>query len=383
MAKYDFNNSRYAAFFESRDAANALRIFLNDPNIILERQAFWKKQFTVDPLLTTRNYDGTATYSTTVRKRQVDNMLDMRAPLGETEVRDKKGLEVYTGSIPDFAAKGFVETAMEREARIRMFESYFGNDAEILNAYADNIQDMVDEAHYTLSNMAAQVLSTGKIVYNYGTGIKGNIAKMPIPTENFVNAGTAAWADPACKLLDQMEKIEQDYRDRTESTLAMKWQVTRDTFYNVILKNKQVIDYVTWYRRVNEMPTLVDWNINKEMFDQAFATNEKISPIEIIDERQRNEGAPVRGWAQGIAVLRPVGYAGVLKRADILDKEMINKYGSSVISVAFANTDIFTFMNTTLNNGRMKEWHTDMFVAAVPVLEEFYDHIIVDITTAD
>lgn len=388
MAKFDFNSSRYAAFFESRDAANALRIFLNDPNIILDRQAFWKKQFSVDPLLTTRNFDGTATYSATVRNRSVDNMLDMRAPLAETEPRDKKGLTVYTGTIPDFAAKGYVETAMEREARIRMFESYFGNDAEILNAYADSIQEMVDEAHQTVSNMAAQVISTGKVVWNYGTGIHGNVASMPIPQENFVKAGAVVWSAANCKLIDQMAKIEQDYRNRTGSKLALKWQITRDTFYNVVLKNAQVIEYVNMWRKVNdkvyyENGSANAWGINVDTFNEAFANNDLISPIEVIDEAQRNNGTAVNGWANNTAVLRPVGFAGQIKRAELLDATMVKKYGSSLISEVFSGLDIFTIVNSTVNNGRFKEWHTDLLVSAVPVLDEIYDHIIVDINTAD
>lgn len=72
-----------------------------------------------------------------------------------------------------------------------------------------------------------------------------------------------------------------------------------------------------------------------------------------------------------------------MKRASLLDKTMAEKYGSSVISKVFATADIYTFMNTTLNNGDFKEWHTDLFVSAVPVLEEFMNHVIVDTTTAD
>lgn len=43
--------------------------------------------------------------------------MDLRAPLGDSNQMDKDGLYWYTASIPDFIAPGFVETAMEREAK--------------------------------------------------------------------------------------------------------------------------------------------------------------------------------------------------------------------------------------------------------------------------
>ena len=381
--KYDFSTSTYSKMWESREAARLLFKFLNDPDIIAQRHVFWKTQFDVDPTLVTRQPDGTATFNASVKQRTLDNMLDWRAPLGEPQARDKKGLFTYQGSIPDFAAKGFVEQAMEREARVKMFEAYFGNDAQILAAYADNIQDMVDEAHSTMSNLAAQILSKGNITYGYGTGINGNIYKAPIPAENFVKAGTVVWSDPDCKLLDQMAEIEQDYRDRTGSTLPLKWQVNRDTFYKIILTNKQVVEFITSWRTINDKPVVAGWAVTEQMFNEAFVNNEKISPIEIVEEVQKDgSNGLVHGWAANTAVLRPRGAAGSIKRADILDKAMVEKYGSSVINEVYSSLDIYTIVNTTLNNGRFKEWHTDLLVSAIPVLDEVNDHIIVNIAEA-
>ena len=379
--KFDFNNSQYAKFWNSRDARQALQIFVNDPVIIKRLPAFWKSQFTVDPMITPRNADGTAVFSAAMRGQSLQNMLSWRAPLGETEPRDKKGIEAYTGTIPDFAAKGYVEQAMEREYRERMFEDYFGNDAQILAAYAKDISEMVREADSTMSNLAAQALSKGQVTYNYGHGITGNIYKAPIPAANFVNAQSNAWTDTTnCKLLDEMEKIEQDFRDRTGFAGAMKWQFTRAAFHSVVLANAQVIAYITSFRTLKKEPVVEGWQVNEEMFNEAFASNPKISPIEVIEEKQYDEGVAVNGWASGIAVLRPAGPAGQVKHANLLDKTMAEKYGSSVISKVFASVDLYTIMNTTLNNGDYQEWHTDLFVSAVPVLEEFMNHVIVNYT---
>lgn len=383
MPKFDFNNSTYAKLWNSRDGRAALQIFVNDPDIIKRLPSFWKAQFGVDPTIIQRNPDGTAVFSAAMRGQSMENMLDWRAPLGDARVRDKKGVEHYEGSIPDFIAPAYVEQAMEREAREQMFQDYFGNDAQILAAYADVIGDMIREGDSTMSNLAAQALSKGFVVYNYGQGITGPIYKAPIPEENKVKAGAVAWSDPSCKLLDQMEKIEQDFRDRTAFSGAMKWQLTRDTFSNVFLKNAQVIEYINNWRTINDKVVVNGWSINAEMFNEAFADNEKISTIEVVEEKQYDGGKAVSGWEPGVAVLRPVGFAGRVKRASILDKKMAEKYGSSVIDRVFSTVDIYTIMNTTLNNGNYKEWHTDLFVSAVPALEEFMHHIIVKTDEAD
>lgn len=383
--KYDFNNSQYVKFWESKDAQNLLRIFLQDPDIIKRKQAFWRSNFSVDPALTPRDESGVALFRASARKRSIDNMLDWRAPLADTEPRDKKGLEFYAGSIPDFAAKGYVENAMEREAKQRMFEAYFGNDAEIVAQYALDIQEMFDEAEHTVSNLGAQLISKAYMNYNYGTGIQGNIGAVPIFPENHkINAGEKAWADPACKLLDQMSKIEQDYRDETGSDIALKWQLDRDTYYNVFLKNAQVLEYVASFRTINDKPTVSGWAVTREMVEEAFRNNEKISPVEVVEEQQRDGSkGTVHGWEDGVAVLRPRGFAGQIKRASILDEAMAKKYGSSVIKEVYSGLDIYTVVNTTLNNGRYKEWHTDLLFTGLPTLDEFFDHIIVDTLTAD
>lgn len=380
--KYDFNISKYAKLWNSRDGRQLLQIFVNSPDIIKALPAFWKSQFGIDSEIIPRNPDGTAVFGADMKSNGLERMLDWRAPLGESLVRDKKGVSRYTGTVPDFIAKGFVEQAMERENKEKMYQEY-GTDAELLDGFADILTEMVMEADSTMSHMAAQALSTGQVIYNVGDGITGPIYKAPIPEDNFVAGGSVSWADNAnCKLLDQMEKIEQDFRDRTAFAGAFKWQMTRAMFNNYVLKNAQVVEYISNWRTINDKPNVAGWNVNEKMFNEAFATeNPKISPIEVIEETQYNNGIAVHGWAANIAVLRPQGLAGRVKQADILDKRMAEKYGSSVIERVFAKRDIYTIMNTTLNNGNYKEWHTDLFVAGVPALEEFLNHVIVATTT--
>lgn len=383
MAKFEL--SRYAKFWASKEAQNALRVFVNDPTIIKGNFEFWKSQFAVDTQVQERQADGVALFMAKIIDRKAGRLLDMRSPLADANQADKSGVSAWTGSIPDFIAPGFRETALEREYKKRTFEELYGDDADLLLAYADDIQKMVDGGNQTISNMAAQILSTGKIVYNFGEGIKDNVLQCPVPSANFKTAGAVAWSDTAnCKLLDQIAKLEEDFRiDNGLEGTAMKWQIPYDMYRNVFLKNAQVIEYIKNWRKANDKGYSESLPVNRKMFEEVFADNEMFSPIEIIKERQQDVDKSVSGWKSGIAVLRPAGYAGSIKRANILDAKLFKDYGSKVVEKVFATRDIFTIVNTTLNNGTYREWHTDLVVAAVPVLEEWPYHLIVDTTTAD
>lgn len=380
-----FENSRYAKFWSSKGAQDALRVFVNNPDIIRSNYDFWKSQFEVDPKIIERQSDGVALFMAKIIDRTPGRLLDMRAPLGDANQADKSGIEGWTGPIPDFIAAGYVETALEREHKKRMFDELFGSDSELLLAYANDVQKMVDGANQTMSNMAAQMLSKGEIKYDAGRGIKGNVLKAPIPDANRRKAGAVAWSDTTnCKLIDQLAEIETKFRmDNGLEGAALKWQIPFEMYRNIFLKNAQVIEYIKNWRKANDKGWAESMPINSKMFEEVFSDNELFSPIEIIIEKQRDVEKTISGWKAGTAVLRPAGYAGSIKRANVLDIKLHKDYGSSSIEKVFADRDIFTIINTTLDNGNFKEWHTDLVVAAVPVLEEWTNHLLVDTTSAD
>lgn len=380
-----FENSRYAKFWGSKAAQDALRVFVNNPDIFSSNYDFWKSQFEVDPKIIERGSDGVALFMAKLIDRTPGRLLDMRAPLGDANQADKSGIEAWTGPIPDFIAAGYVETALEREHKKRMFDELFGRDSELLLAYANDIQKMLDGANQTMSNMAAQMLSKGEIIYDAGRGIKGNVLKAPIPDANRRKAGAVAWSDTTnCKLIDQLAEIETKFRmDNGLEGAALKWQIPFEMYRNIFLKNAQVIEYIKNWRKANDKGWAESMPINSRMFEEVFSDNELFSPIEIIREKQRDVERTISGWKTGTAVLRPDGYAGSIKRANVLDIKLHKDYGSSSIEKVFADRDIFTIINTTLDNGNFKEWHTDLVVAAVPVLEEWTNHLLVDTTTAD
>lgn len=383
--KFDFLNSTYSKLWDSVEGYPLLSSILNDPEMIRSNYGFWKEKFQVDPNVTPTDSSGAAVFVSRMRQLDMGLMMDMRAPLGDSIPVDKKGLKWYTGVIPDFIAKGSVETAPERDYKERMFQENFGNDAFIVAQFVDEVQAKVDSADMTLSNMGAQLMSKGYIKYTNGEGIHGAILKADIPSDNFQMAGEKIWTDADCMLLDQMVKIEKDMKESWGlENLAMMWEVPYDMFHDVFLKNKQVIDFVKSYRFFNDLVITEKMQITENMFRAAITQFEGLSPIYIIEEKQKDRTGIVSGWDPNVAVLRPTGYAGFIRHTTILDQQMYEKYGSSSITRAFAkmNNGLCTLMNTTLNNGNMKEWHTDLMMSAVPSLDEFLYHVIVDTQTA-
>lgn len=389
MPKFDFNNSRYAKFFADKANQNFLQTFINTEGIIYTNYGWYKTQGRRAAGATPTALDGTATFTVKSRPLHAAPLMDLRAPLGDSNQMDKEGLSFYTASIPDFIAPGYVETAMEREYRIRQFEM-FGNDADIVAAWVQNIQTQLDSADATLNFLTASLMSTGKIDYTgIGRGIQAPLHKAAIPEENFVKAGDKVWTDADCKILTQMATIEQAFREKWAYTGAMVWQMPRKMFYEVFLQNDEVKELVKNFRFLNYIASTDTMPITETMFRQAFVDYQGVSPIEVVTEKERNltdtKDVMINGWNEGIAVLRPAGDAVEFEFTENLDRQMHQKYGSSIISKVFAtaNDGLCTLVNTTLNNGNYKEWHTDLMMSAVPALVEFPYHILVDTTTAN
>lgn len=384
MAKFDISNSRYAKFWDPKEGPYLLQTILSS-DLIRANHTFFSSQFSIDPAITPRDVNGTAAFSSMQKEIQPSHMMDWRAPLGDTKPEERGNVAFYTATIPDFSAPGFVEQAMEREYKNQMLEEYFGNDANIVDEYVDKLQSRIDSADQTLSNMSAQLLSTGEITYNHGRGIQGGVYKVPIPADNFVKAGEAVWSATTTKILSQMVKIQNKFMDKWGETIAMKWQIPYDMFVNVFLPNEQVIEWVRYMRTVNNTPLPESVVLTQELVMQYLPSYPGLFPVEVVSEKQNDWTGTVQGWKQNAAVLRPQGYAGVIKHAPILDQQIYEKYGTNAISRVFAKSGngLYTLMNTTLQNGNLLEWHSDLFMAAVPALEEFLYHVIVDTATAD
>ena len=383
--KWDFNNSTFVKLWDKLDGPSLMQTFLSE-DMVRMNYGFWRTQFAVDPNISPRQADGTATFSSKMREIQAAMVMDWRAPMGESKPADKTGVSFYTATIPDFSAPSYVETAMERDYKEKMFQEYFGDDSQLLLAFADSIQAMIDNADQTMNYMGAQLLSKGSITYNIGRGIQGAMYQAPIPESNKVKAGAKVWSDTSSKLLDQMRQIEIDAYDRWGVNMPMKWQMPYKMFHDVFMKNSQVIEQYRYYKSIGNVLLPESVVLTEQMALEATASFEGLSPIEIVVEKQKDWSGIVHGWDDNVAVLRPQGYAGLIRHTTIADQSLSDKYGSSVIEKVWSRAGdggIYNVVNTTLNNGNYKEWHTDLFMAAIPSLDEFLYHVLVDTASAN
>ena len=380
-----FASSTYNKIWDSKEGRQIVTQILNDPDLIRANHTFWAQKFRVDPQITPTNQEGEAVFISRMREMQSGVLMDMRAPLGDSVPEDKRGLAYYSGAIPEFISKGSVEKATERQYKEDLFEQF--GDAALIAAYAtDVLQSKIDSANQTLSHMSAQLLSTGKIVYKQGVGIQGNVLKADVPAKNFLNAGAAAWTDTSAKLLDQIRKIYNDVREEMGLDLSMQLEITRSMWNECFLKNEQVIEWVRYYNSLNNVLLPENLELTDALANAAIAKFEGLPQIVIIEEKQKDiENGIVHGWKDGVAVLRPLGYAGLVRRTTIKDVELFNKYGNSVNSYSFASAlnGLATVANSVIVNGNFKEWHTHLIMAAVPSLDEFLYHYIIDTTSAE
>ena len=380
-----FEQSAYNKIWDSAEGRQIVTQILNTPELINANHMFWADKFRVDPQITPTNADGEAPFISRMRQMESGVLMDMRAPLGDSVPEDKKGFAYYSGIITEFISTGFVEKATERDYKEKLFEQF--GDASLVAQYAtDVLQTRLDSANQTLSHMAAQLLSTGKIIYKAGVGIQGNVLKAEIPAANFLKAGAKVWTDTTARLLDQIVKIVDDVNDATGLDIQWQLEVTKDQFKNCFLKNEQVIEWVRYMNIINNQPLPERLVITRDMAMPALAAFEGLPPIVIVEEKQKDaDSTIVHGWKDGNAVLRPVGFAGLVRRTTIKDTDLFAKYGNSVNSYSFtpALNGLATVRNSVVVNGNFKEWHTDVVLAGVPSLDQFLYHYIIDTTTAN
>ena len=386
---HKFETSVYKQIWED---SNVLTTILNNQDLIRANHTFWRQDFTVDGMVTPTNAEGEAVFTSRMRRLESGVLMDMRAPLGDSIPEDAKGMEAYQGTIQEFISKGTVEKATERYYKEKYFASL--GDAELVARYAvDVLQPKIDSANQTLSHLSAHLLSRGYVAYNQGEGMQGNIYKAYIPTENFRNAGAQVWADVEAPLFDIMRQHEVEIKEATGLNVAWQWEVTRDMFDNVILKNKQVIQWIKDSYLVQSSQIAAGTNnlsglvVNEENFYKYVGQIQGLSPIVIVEEKQKDlHNGVVSGWKEGVAVFRPAGYAGLIRRTNIADVELFRPEWTNpnnTYSFASALEGLAVVRNSVVANGNLKEWHTDLVLAATPSLDEFLYHFIIDTTKAN
>lgn len=394
-----------------------LQTLIDNTIEIKENTFFWQEHFRVEG----NEYDIDMSDlkknpAWTVRQKvnRTVPMADAMAPLSETMQLDAEGMEEKTGSIYQYG-KGLFETSMsklELEARLREL----GPDQNLVTGFVRGVADLVKTHNLTASNMAAQTLSRGG---QYGntialTNVAGGTATTQgfsgvitsqgsyIPASNFKTAGQYVWNNASCDIPEQMRKIEQDFKEANyiPDGTPFEWDLPWDMVVNVLLKNtafiKEVNRYIALYApdkvivvTSGNSTTNVDTITWEQLVQYSRSPISKISPIRIVREQQTVQGittyTTVKGWKAGVAVLRPLGFAGVLVHAKVPEAELMRS-GEVNNGIQFSLAKIQNFLyviNKVTPNGMLKSYHTDVLGRYATVLDESQYHVVVDTTTAD
>ena len=393
------------------DGTGFLQKIINKKIILDSNRFFWQENFTVEG--SEYKIDLRATQKNpafTVRQKTSRPVptADAMAPLSETAPLDGEGYTEQTGSIYQFG-KGIYDTSMtklELEARLRELG---GVDGDMLDGYVRGIADLTNTHNYTLSHLAAQVISRGGAYDN--TKIRGFSAikvEQPsyIPQANFKTAGTLVWTDPDCDIPTQMQAIENQFKEENGISVdePFVWQIPYDMLVTTFLKNKYVIEQVNRYIRFYAKDKVVVVTNGKSGLDTDVISVEdllqysrtadisKISPIMVVKESQTVQDITtirtVQGWDAGKVVLRPLGEGGkcgVVVHAEVADVEIVGTGEiNNLVSVSTAKILNFLYvLNVVSPDGMYKKYITKVLGRYAPVLNESPMHVVVDTTTAD
>lgn len=392
---------------------------LIDNTIEIEENAFfWQEHFRVEG----NEYDidksdlkKNPAWTVKQRTRRSVPMADAMAPLSETMQLEAEGGEEKTGSIYQYG-KGMFETSMSKQELQARLNEMGAGDQNLVEGFVRGVADLVKTHNLRVSNMAAMTLSRGGQYGNTiaitnvagGTattqGFSGVVANQSayIPLSNYKKAGAKVWTDEDCDIPEQMMKIEYDFKQANylPDTTPFEWDIPWDMMVTVLIKNKYFIKEVNRYIALGAPDKVVIVNngssttdVGSITVDQLVAYSRwelsKISPIRIVREQQTVQGittyTTVKGWKSGVAVLRPLGYAGVLVHAKVADVELMRS-GEVNKGIDFSLAKVQGFLNVINKitpNGMLKSYHTDVLGRYATVLDESQYHVCVDTTTAD
>lgn len=390
--KFSVENAVYTKLWDSVEGRQILSMVLADPDLLYIRPHYFNTAFTIDPNPVPTNEKGVASFTVEAQAPVHTTVMDMRAPLGEGKPLEEGEVLSYSGSIADFIAPTYKQTAMERMYQERLMAKY-GNDAAILKGYATNeLAPRIEAGYSSLDYMAIRAETTGKLHYGIGRGIKKNIYKADIPQENFVNAGPKAWTDPDADILTSVMNIQEAAWLRWGQEIPMQLKVTEDFFLNVIMKNENIINTLktNWLTAQGQLVAGINnvsnWVVTEENFNRYVVSSIPNFPkLTIVKSKQLVNGQLVDPWESGVAVLCPVGYVGKILRTDILDEEVYSRFANNACQFAFSRTadGLMLVMNSVLPNGSLKEYQTQVMMSACPVLTNFPWSILISTNTAD
>lgn len=390
--KFSFENSAYQKAWDSSEGRTILSMILNDPDLLYIKPHYFPTAFTIDSTPIPTDSTGVASFTVKAESPVHSTVMDMRAPLGEGKPLEEGEAYEYTGSIKDFIAPTWKETAMERLYKERLYAKY-GDDAGLLKGLATNaIQPRIESGYQTLDYLALRAETTGKCRYDIGRGFKGNMYKADIPSENFVKAGDKAWTDPDADILTSVMNIQEDAWLRWGVEVPMQLKVTEDFFKNVMMKNNNIINTLktNWLTAQGQLVAGVEnvsnWVVTEENFNTYVAASIPDFPkLTIVKSKQMVDGKLVDPWEDGVAILCPNGMAGRILRTDILDEEVYSRFANSISTFAFSRTadGLMLVMNSVIPNSNLNEYQLQVMMSAAPVITDFMYRILIDTKTAN
>ena len=225
-----------------------------------------------------------------------------------------------------------------------------------------------------------------------------------IPLDNFKKAGTKAWNDMSvgaeCDIPSQMQKIEEDFKkaNNLPEDFPMEWDIPYNLVTSVLIKNPYFKAEVNRYIRLYAPDKVIVVTSGASGIDTDVITWEqlvaysrsnisKIAPIRVVKQSSTVQDittvTTVAGWKSGVAVLRPLGYAGVIVHAQTSDVALMQSGEvNSNIQFSLAKVQNFLYViNKVTPNGMLKAYHTDVIGRYAPVLNESLYHVVVDTTT--
>ena len=269
----------------------------------------------------------------------------------------------------------------------------YGSDAAILKGFATNeLAPRINAGYQTLDYIAMKAESTLKARYDIGRGLTGNIYAVPTEFQQKVKAGPKVWTAPDADILKSIMDIQDSKWNEWGVKIPMQLKVTKKFFRNVIMKNAGVINTIkaNWLTDQGQLAAGIsnvsNWVVTSENFNKYVAASIPDFPkLTIVDSEMLIDRQTVDPWANGIAVLCPLGYAGRILRTDTLDEEIYTKYGNKACSFAFSRTadGLMLVMNSLLPNGSLTERQTKVVMDATPVITDFQYRVLIDTTDAN
>lgn len=406
----DLINKLYQKGIMGDDNGTFLQSLIDNSLVYNENVPFYMECFSIDGNETKADLSDSKklpTWSVNSYQRRRIPMADAMAPLSETMQLENEGYTTKTGSMYQWGS-GLYQTSMgklELEARLRSLNI---KDQTILGGYVKSVADAIKAHNSRLSNMAAQTISKGGAYSNAGQGMTGvsAIQTAYIPSANFIKAGAKTWADMTanaeCNIPEQMKKIETDFKESKglDESFPMQWDIPYNMAIKVLMKNPYFIAEINRYIRmfapdkviiITEGGTNTDTNVitMRQLEEYSRSEISKIAPIHIVKEAQAYQTlttyTTTAGWALGVAVLRPLGLAGIVCHAEPKDIAMFNsgEVNKTIdLNVAIAQGFLYV-VNKAVPNGMFKAYSNDVIGSYATVLNEIDYHVVVDTTTAD